>query len=205
MSLESKLIHYPALTVTVVVAPYQHPSILEIWRFPTLAANCQPPGRPPRPPSYQEYWRQAAYKGIWIDDVSAYWRGLTAPGRFANRGYEQDIRRRGAGIGSAHCLLAAHLQVSPGSSGRARFLLAYALLLALSGFEFDMTKGEIGFHPRFAVFSATISASASSMPGSQSMNRAVDSEVCWASMAGSLLRRCAPMMLDPVPSAQARR
>ena len=75
--------------------------------------------------SYQEYWRRAAYKGIWIDDVSAYWRDLTTPGRFANRGYEQDLRRRGAGIGSAHSLLAAHLQVNPGCSGRARFLLAW--------------------------------------------------------------------------------
>ena len=75
--------------------------------------------------SYQEYWRRAAYKGIWIDDVSAYWRDLTTPGRFANRGYEQDLRRRGAGIGSAHSLMAAHLQVNPGCSGRARFLLAW--------------------------------------------------------------------------------
>ena len=75
--------------------------------------------------SYQEYWRRTAYKGIWIDDVSAYWRDLTTPGRFANRGYEQDLRRRGAGIGSAHSLLAAHLQVNPGCSGRARFLLAW--------------------------------------------------------------------------------
>ena len=75
--------------------------------------------------SYQEYWHRAAYKGIWIDDVTAYWRDLTTPGRFSNRGYEQDIRRRGAGVAGAHCLLAAHLQVAPGASGRARFLLAW--------------------------------------------------------------------------------
>ncbi len=75
--------------------------------------------------SYQEYWHRAAYKGIWVDDVSAYWRDLTTPGRFANRGYEQHLLRRGAGVAGAHCLLAAHLQVAPGASGRARFLLAW--------------------------------------------------------------------------------
>ena len=42
--------------------------------------------------SYQEYWRRAAYKGMWVDDVGAYWRDLTAPGRFANRAYEEEIR-----------------------------------------------------------------------------------------------------------------
>ena len=71
--------------------------------------------------SYQEYWYRAAYKGIWIDDVSTYWRDLTAPGRFANRSYEENIRVRGAGLRSAHCLLAAHLNVEPGSTGKARF------------------------------------------------------------------------------------
>ena len=75
--------------------------------------------------SYQEYWYRAAYKGIWIDDVSAYWRDLTTPGRFANRSYEEDIRVRGAGLGSAHGLLAAHLNVDPGAAGRVRFLLAW--------------------------------------------------------------------------------
>ena len=75
--------------------------------------------------SYQEYWRRAAYKGIWIDDVSAYWRDLTTPGRFANRSYEEDIRVRGAGLRSAHCLLAAHLPVDAGSTGRTRFALAW--------------------------------------------------------------------------------
>ena len=75
--------------------------------------------------SYQEYWHRAAYKGIRIDDVSTYWRDLTAPGRFANRSYEENIRVRGAGLRSAHCLLAAHLNVEPGSSGKARFLLAW--------------------------------------------------------------------------------
>ena len=33
-------------------------------------------------------------------------------------------------------------------SNYARAMSSYALLLALSGFEFDMTKGEIGFHPK---------------------------------------------------------
>ena len=75
--------------------------------------------------SYQEYWHRAAYKGIRVDDVPTYWRDLTTPGRFANRSYEQDLRHRGAGIGSAHCLLAAHLRVQPGTHGRARFLLAW--------------------------------------------------------------------------------
>ena len=74
--------------------------------------------------SWQEYWRRAAYKGIWIDDVSAYWRDLSAPGRFANRPRDE-IRARGAGLRSAHCLLAAHLKVQPGSHGRARFVLAW--------------------------------------------------------------------------------
>ena len=74
--------------------------------------------------SYQEYWRRAAYKGMWVDDVSAYWRDLSTAGRFANRGYEE-VRARGASLRSAHCLLAAHLRVEPGSSARARFLLAW--------------------------------------------------------------------------------
>ena len=74
--------------------------------------------------SCQEYWRRAAYKGIWIDDVSAYWRDLSAPGRFTNRDYEE-VRARGAGLRSAHCLLAAHLRVEAGSRGRARFVLAW--------------------------------------------------------------------------------
>ena len=75
--------------------------------------------------SYQEYWYRAAYKGIWIDDVSTYWRDLTTPGRFSNRSYEEDTRGRSAGLRSAHCLLAAHLNVDPGSAGRVRFLLAW--------------------------------------------------------------------------------
>ena len=75
--------------------------------------------------SYQEYWRRAAYKGTWVDDVGAYWRDLSAPGRFANRDYEEEIRARGASLRSAHCLLAAHLQVDAGSTGRARFVLAW--------------------------------------------------------------------------------
>ena len=33
-------------------------------------------------------------------------------------------------------------------SNYARAMSSYALLLALSGFTFDMTKGEIGFHPK---------------------------------------------------------
>ena len=75
--------------------------------------------------SFQEYWHRAAYKGMWVDDVGAYWRDLSTPGRFANRGYEEGIRARGASLRSAHCLLAAHLQVQPGSFARARFLLAW--------------------------------------------------------------------------------
>ena len=35
-------------------------------------------------------------------------------------------------------------------SNYARAMSSYALLLALSGFTFDMTKGTIGFHPRQA-------------------------------------------------------
>lgn len=75
--------------------------------------------------SCQEYWRRAAYKGIWVDDVTAYWRDLSAPGRLANRDYEEEIHARGASLRSAHCLLAAHLQVDAHSTGRARFVLAW--------------------------------------------------------------------------------
>jgi len=66
--------------------------------------------------SYQEYW----FRGRWFDSLHVYWRDITSPGRFKNRRYSKPHE----GI-QDHSLLAAHLKVKPGKTGRARFIISW--------------------------------------------------------------------------------
>jgi len=66
--------------------------------------------------SYQEYW----FRGAWFDNLGIYWRDLTSPGRFRNRCYPATAE----GV-QDHCSLAAHLDIKPRETGRARFVIAW--------------------------------------------------------------------------------
>lgn len=74
--------------------------------------------------SYQENWRRMAYQGRWIDDVTSYWKDLKTPGKFTNK--RSTLDSRGVEEKSSHCLLAAHIDVDPGSTGRVKFLLTWS-------------------------------------------------------------------------------
>jgi uncharacterized protein (DUF608 family) len=72
--------------------------------------------------SYQEYW----FRGRWFDNLQIYWRDLSSPGRFRNRRYPETAARIQAYPGvQDHCLLAAHVQVKPEETGRARFVISW--------------------------------------------------------------------------------
>ncbi len=66
--------------------------------------------------SYQEY----GFRGPWFDGLYVYWKDFTSPGKFRNRRYPQPQE----GIRD-HAVLAAHLNVKPNESGRARFIIAW--------------------------------------------------------------------------------
>ena len=66
--------------------------------------------------SYQEYW----FRGQWFDSLHVYWKDLTSPGRFKNRQYPKPHE----GIQN-HSLIAAHLKVKPGKTGKARFIISW--------------------------------------------------------------------------------
>ena len=66
--------------------------------------------------SWQEYW----FRGAWFDNLEVYWQDLTRPGPFANRRYEGEA----AGAGN-EALLAVHVPVEPGETGRVRFVIAW--------------------------------------------------------------------------------
>ena len=72
--------------------------------------------------SYQEYW----FRGSWFDNVSVYWQDFSAFGPFKNRTYDS----RGSGDGVAYgkedqCVLAAHMDIEPGKTGTARFIISW--------------------------------------------------------------------------------
>ncbi len=70
--------------------------------------------------SYQEYW----YRSGWFDDLTAFWRDFTAPGKLKNRRYVDD-NRRGAADNGDMCTLAAHFTLQPGESKELRFVLSW--------------------------------------------------------------------------------
>lgn len=74
--------------------------------------------------SYQEHWHRIGYQGRWVDDVNAYWYELNAPGKFDNN--TSTLDSRGAAERSNHCLLAAHIDVAPGESGKIKFILTWS-------------------------------------------------------------------------------
>jgi len=59
-------------------------------------------------------------KGRWFDSLYVYWKDLKFPGRFMNSHYPEPQ----GGIRD-HSLLAAHIRVKPGESGRAEFIISW--------------------------------------------------------------------------------
>jgi uncharacterized protein (DUF608 family) len=67
--------------------------------------------------SYQEY----GFRGSWFDGLYVYWRDFTSTGKFRNRSYPQPQE----GIRD-HAILAAHINVKPGKTGRVRFIISWS-------------------------------------------------------------------------------
>ena len=66
--------------------------------------------------SWQQYW----FRGAWFDSLEVYWREWTTPGRLQNRVY------RGAAAGERNeGMLAAHLTLAPGQTGRVHFVISW--------------------------------------------------------------------------------
>ena len=64
--------------------------------------------------SHQAYW----FRGRWFDNLEVYWHDFTAPGKLADRHYDD--------AGNANCgTLAAHLTLVPGETARVRFVIAW--------------------------------------------------------------------------------
>ena len=66
--------------------------------------------------SVQQYW----FRGQWFDQLEVYWQDFTHSGRLKNRTYPIEK----AGVNNC-ATLAAHLSLSPGQSGRVRFIIAW--------------------------------------------------------------------------------
>lgn len=73
--------------------------------------------------SWQQYW----CRGQWFDALEVYWRDFTTPGRLANRetasSEEASVT---AGGNSRPGVLAAHLSLQPGETGRVRFIITWS-------------------------------------------------------------------------------
>ncbi|MGE5557315.1 MAG: GH116 family glycosyl-hydrolase [Bacillota bacterium] len=67
--------------------------------------------------SYQEYW----YREGWFYSLSTFWREFSAPGRLKNRVYEKPGQKNE----EDHASIAAHLDVEPGKTAKARFVIAW--------------------------------------------------------------------------------
>jgi uncharacterized protein (DUF608 family) len=68
--------------------------------------------------SYQQYWFRSSPQ--WFNDLEAFWRDFTAPGRLSNRRYSPDGNLHGC-----HGTLAAHMRLAPGKTARVRFVIAW--------------------------------------------------------------------------------
>jgi uncharacterized protein (DUF608 family) len=65
------------------------------------------------------------YRGLWFDALEVYWHDLHQPGPFRERRYTDELSRGGMERDADSSLLAAHITVAPGASGRVRFALAW--------------------------------------------------------------------------------
>ena len=73
--------------------------------------------------SYQENW----YRGSWFDNLSVYWRDFTTPGQFMNRSYGDQPGTVAIAYSKEEMAgLAVHLDVRPGTTGVARFVIAWS-------------------------------------------------------------------------------
>ncbi len=73
--------------------------------------------------SYQEYW----FRGSWFDSLGIYWRDFAVAGKFKNRNYpiEPEAKDKKP-AGDEVSTLAAHITLSPGAKGKARFVIAWS-------------------------------------------------------------------------------
>jgi len=99
--------------------------------------------------SFQQYW----YKGSWFDSLEIYWRDLCDPGKFRNRVCPPDRAQF-----YNHGVLAAHLALRPGKTGRARFVISWSFPNCEA--YWDPTAAErareAGIPPRWKNYYATI-------------------------------------------------
>ena len=65
------------------------------------------------------------YRGLWFDALEVYWHDLHRPGPFKERLYAAEPTRGGMERDADSSLLAAHLTVAPGATGRVRFVIAW--------------------------------------------------------------------------------
>ncbi len=72
--------------------------------------------------SWQQYW----CRGQWFDALEVYWRDFTTAGRMVNRGVASiEEPSVVAGGNSRPGVLAAHLTLRPGETGRVRFVITW--------------------------------------------------------------------------------
>ena len=65
------------------------------------------------------------YRGHWFDALEVYWKELNQPGPFADRDYGTADVAGGMGRNRDSSLVAAHVVVAPGETGRVRFALTW--------------------------------------------------------------------------------
>ena len=99
--------------------------------------------------SWQEYW----YSGTWFDQLEIYWRDFTASGRLNNRVIEASKAGR-----DRQGMIAAHLTLKPGETGRARFVIAWNFPNCENYWSESACKcaGECGISPKWKNYYATI-------------------------------------------------
>lgn len=73
--------------------------------------------------SYQEYW----FRGNWFDNIAVFWNDFKAPGRFANRRYEEEKDGQEVYAGNDIATLAAHVKINAGETKKVRFVLAWSM------------------------------------------------------------------------------
>ena len=72
--------------------------------------------------SMQQYW----YRGNWFDNLMTYWKEFTCPGVLKNRIYEGEKRVSDVNYAADDlAVLAAHIKVKPGDTGKIRFVLTW--------------------------------------------------------------------------------
>jgi uncharacterized protein (DUF608 family) len=62
------------------------------------------------------------FRGAWFDTLETYWHDLTAPGKFSTPPQRE---KKAKGLKENHGILAAHISIAPGETGKIRFLISW--------------------------------------------------------------------------------